>query len=144
MKVWPWSCMICRSGIGSFMGKAKRGRTLRTADGVVVCPLLKLILPSSEIASSARARHREGGHLAHSGSPAVRRASLRGSRIHGCRRESLVTPSLTYSITSSARGDPIHSGNPAFRRPSAISFAFDCPPRAIQEVIVKEGSVSST
>src|SRR5690349_6423829 len=61
MKVWPWSCMICRSGIGSFMGKAKRGRTLRTADGVVVCPLLKLILPSSEIASSARARHREGG-----------------------------------------------------------------------------------
>src|SRR5215468_1608524 len=25
-----------------------------------------------------------------------------------------------------------YSGNPAFRRPSISSFAFDCPPRAIQ------------
>lgn len=36
-----------------------------------------------------------------------------------------------------------HSGNPAFRRPSVISFAFDCPPRAIHEDIVNAGSVSS-
>jgi hypothetical protein len=53
--------MICRFGIGSFLGKAERVPKLKTADGVVVCPLLKLILPSSDIASSARARHREGG-----------------------------------------------------------------------------------
>jgi len=37
-----------------------------------------------------------------------------------------------------------HSGNPAFRRPSINSFAFDCPPRAIHPDIVKAGSVSST
>ena len=37
-----------------------------------------------------------------------------------------------------------HSGNPALRRPSISSFAFDCPPRAIHEEIVKAGSVSST
>ena len=36
-----------------------------------------------------------------------------------------------------------YSGNPAFRRPSVISFAFDCPPRAIHEDIVNAGSVSS-
>jgi hypothetical protein len=29
-------------------------------------------------------------------------------------------------ITSSARASPVHSGNPAFRRPSMISFASDC------------------
>src|SRR5215469_5656292 len=36
-----------------------------------------------------------------------------------------------------------HSGNPAFRRPSIISFEFDCPPRAIHADIVKAGSTSS-
>jgi hypothetical protein len=38
---------------------------------------------------------------------------------------------------------PAHSGNPAFRSPSIVSFAFDCPPRAIHEEIVKAGSSSS-
>jgi len=37
----------------------------------------------------------------------------------------------------------VHSGNPAFRRPSITSFAFDCPPRAIHAEIVKPGSTSS-
>src|SRR5262249_8715361 len=37
-----------------------------------------------------------------------------------------------------------HSGNPAFRSPSIISFVFDCPPRAIYADMVKAGSVSST
>jgi hypothetical protein len=37
----------------------------------------------------------------------------------------------------------VHSGNPAFRRPSINSFEFDCPPRAIHVVIVKLGSTSS-
>ncbi len=37
-----------------------------------------------------------------------------------------------------------HSGNPAFRRPSISSFAFDRPPRAMNPEIVKAGSVSST
>jgi hypothetical protein len=36
-----------------------------------------------------------------------------------------------------------HSGNPAFRRPSVNSFAFDRPPRAIHADIVKAGSTSS-
>ena len=39
---------------------------------------------------------------------------------------------------------PGYSGNPAFRRPSINSFAFDCPPRAINADIVKAGSISST
>jgi alpha/beta hydrolase fold len=39
---------------------------------------------------------------------------------------------------------PVHSGNPALRSPSINSFAFDCPPPAIHEDIVKAGSVSST
>jgi hypothetical protein len=38
----------------------------------------------------------------------------------------------------------LHSGSPAFRRPSINSFEFDCPPRAIHVVIVKSGSTSST
>ena len=37
-----------------------------------------------------------------------------------------------------------YSGNPAFRRPSINSFAFDSPPRAIYADIVKAGSISST
>ena len=37
-----------------------------------------------------------------------------------------------------------HSGNPAFRRPSINSFAFDSPPRAIYADIVKAGLISST
>jgi hypothetical protein len=36
-----------------------------------------------------------------------------------------------------------HSGNPAFRSPSIISFAFVCPPRAIHADIVKTGSSPS-
>jgi hypothetical protein len=36
-----------------------------------------------------------------------------------------------------------HSGNPAFRRPSMYSFAFDTPPRAINADMVKSGSTSS-
>jgi hypothetical protein len=36
-----------------------------------------------------------------------------------------------------------HSGNPAFRSPSINNFAFDFPPRAIHEVIVKVGSTSN-
>jgi hypothetical protein len=36
-----------------------------------------------------------------------------------------------------------YSGNPAFQSPSINSFDFDCPPRAIHEVIVKAGSTSS-
>ena len=46
-------------------------------------------------------------------------------------------------ITSSAQAARAHSGNPAFRSPSIISFAFDCPPRAIHADIVKAGSSSS-
>jgi hypothetical protein len=38
----------------------------------------------------------------------------------------------------------LHSGSPAFRRPSISSFAFDFPVRAIHPVIVKVGSNSST
>jgi hypothetical protein len=34
-------------------------------------------------------------------------------------------------ITSSARASTVHSGNPAFRRPSVTSCAFDCPLQAI-------------
>jgi hypothetical protein len=49
-----------------------------------------------------------------------------------------------HSMTSSARAHRAHSGNPAFRRPSINSFAFDCPPRAIYADIVKAGSRSST
>ena len=37
----------------------------------------------------------------------------------------------------------VHSGNPALRRPSISSFAFDCPPRAVRSEIVNAGSVSS-
>jgi hypothetical protein len=44
----------------------------------------------------------------------------------------------------SAWASTVYSGNPAFRRPSINSFAFDCPPRAIHADIVKVGSVSST
>ena len=44
---------------------------------------------------------------------------------------------------SSAQASAAHSGNPAFRSPSIISFAFDCPPRAIHEDMVKLGSSSS-
>ena len=36
-----------------------------------------------------------------------------------------------------------HSGNPAFRRPSISSFAFEYPPRAINADTVKPGSTSS-
>ena len=39
---------------------------------------------------------------------------------------------------------PGYSGNPAFRRPSINSFAFEYPPRAINADIVKAGSISST
>lgn len=35
-----------------------------------------------------------------------------------------------------------HSGSPAFRSPSANSVAFECPPRALHEEIVKAGSTS--
>ena len=38
----------------------------------------------------------------------------------------------------------VHSGNPALRRPSINSLAFDCLLRAIHEEIVKAGFVSST
>jgi len=34
-------------------------------------------------------------------------------------------------ITSSSRASTVHSGNPAFRRPSVTSCAFDCPLQAI-------------
>src|SRR5947207_10279648 len=47
-------------------------------------------------------------------------------------------------VTLSAWASAVYSGNPAFRRPSISSFAFDCPPRAIHADIVKPGSVSST
>jgi hypothetical protein len=38
----------------------------------------------------------------------------------------------------------LHSGSPAFRRPSLISLVFDCPPRPIHADIVKAGSASSS
>ncbi len=62
-----------------------------------------------------------------------------------CARNGLTHRSkqLHHSITLSARAHRAHSGNPAFRRPSISSFAFDCPPRAIHEDIVKAGSTSS-
>jgi hypothetical protein len=47
------------------------------------------------------------------------------------------------AITSSARARKIHSGSPAFRRPSINNFAFACPPRAMHADIVKAGSRSS-
>ena len=50
----------------------------------------------------------------------------------------------SYSITLSKRAHHAHSGNPALRRPSICSFAFDSPPRAIYADIVKAGSISST
>ena len=42
-----------------------------------------------------------------------------------------------------AREHTIHSGKPAFRRPSINSFAFDGPPPAMNADIVKAGSNSS-
>src|SRR6478672_13140575 len=47
-------------------------------------------------------------------------------------------------LTSGSSHDIGQQGNPAFRRPSIYSFAFDCPPRAINADIVKAGSISST
>ena len=44
-----------------------------------------------------------------------------------------------YAAVSLAETARAHSGNPAFRRPSINSFAFDCPPRAINADIVKAG-----
>jgi hypothetical protein len=55
--------------------------------------------------------------------------------------DSCAAAECRYSITSWALES--YSGNPAFRRPSINSFAFDCPPRAIYEDIAKPGSVSS-
>jgi hypothetical protein len=46
-------------------------------------------------------------------------------------------------ITSSSRASTVHSGNPAFRRPSVTSCAFDCPPQALHPDIVKAGLTSS-
>src|SRR6267154_6452080 len=58
--------------------------------------------------------------------------------ITGLMRRSRVSP-FDPSRTSES-----YSGNPAFRRPSINSFAFDSPPRAIYADIVKAGSISST
>jgi hypothetical protein len=55
----------------------------------------------------------------------------------------------TADIASRARSPRLHkrtraySGNPAFRRPSMYSFAFDVPPRVMNADIVKAGSTSS-
>src|SRR6202163_4036215 len=46
------------------------------------------------------------------------------------------------TIARFGRLDVAHSGSPAFRSPSVSSVAFDCPPRAIHEEIVKAGSTS--
>src|SRR5262245_551549 len=48
-----------------------------------------------------------------------------------------------WGTNSSMSASTVHSGNPAFRRPSNISLEFDCPPRAIHTDIVKVGSSSS-
>ena len=56
--------------------------------------------------------------------------------------DSCAAEECRHSITSWTLES--YSGNPAFRRPSIISFAFDCPPRAIHADIVKAGSISSS
>jgi hypothetical protein len=50
-------------------------------------------------------------------------------------------PRVRHRENEGIHGD--HSGNPAFRRPSISSFAWDCLPRAIHADIVKAGSSSS-
>src|SRR5215471_7863641 len=55
----------------------------------------------------------------------------------------LITP-LSANAQCSPRLRSDYSGNPAFRRPSMYSFAFDCLLRANHADIVKVGSISST
>src|ERR1700741_5345655 len=56
-------------------------------------------------------------------------------------REGRLGPQAAIPVSSSCqRAARVHSGNPAFRRPSINSFALDCPPRAIYADIVKAGS----
>ena len=74
--------------------------------------------------------------------PRVRRATVMGPASENL-TISGAAKTRFYPITSSMPASPVHSGNPAFRRPSVSSFAFDCPPRAIHEVIVKAGSTPS-
>jgi hypothetical protein len=57
-------------------------------------------------------------------------------QLQGTRR---VLLNVRYALQRSTT----HSGNPAFRRPSINSVAFDCAPRAIHADTVKAGSVSS-
>jgi len=65
----------------------------------------------------------------------LRRTARDASRRRGS--QGACSPQETRGYT----GD--HSGNPAFRSPSIISFAFVCPPRAIHSDIVKTGSSPS-
>ena len=48
-----------------------------------------------------------------------------------------------YLSSSLVRTGQVYSGKPSFRRPAIISFAFDCPPRAIHADIANAGSISS-
>ena len=58
-------------------------------------------------------------------------------------RPSVLESGGKASLLAKGNERRVHSGSPAFRRPSIISFAFDWPPRAIHADIVKLGSTSS-
>src|ERR1700736_3988060 len=58
------------------------------------------------------------------------------------RKEDDVRAMVDKTVARFGRLDVAHSGSPAFRSPSVSSVAFDCPPRAIHEEIVKAGSTS--
>src|SRR6202040_4241944 len=58
------------------------------------------------------------------------------------RKEDQVRALVDKTVARFGRLDVAHSGSPAFRSPSVSSVAFDCPPRAIHEEIVKAGSTS--
>jgi hypothetical protein len=92
------------------------------------------------IASDAQLRHTSRGFLlwrfAYAGPTCPPRHH------HGA---AIRKPSQKRSFRLSRLGQRtrVHSGNPAFRRPSINSFEFSCPPRAIHADIVNVGSVSS-
>jgi len=89
------------------------------------------------------------GPLADAG---VRRRLLYAQKRTSQKRESMSAsgqllthaPQQKGGSNSSMSASTVHSGNPAFRRPSINSIAFDCPPRAIHADIEKAGSTSSS
>ena len=84
---------------------------------------------------------RKSGH-------ATGKSALPRQRTSSARPVRSVVP-IADSCTAAKRVDPsvpastVYSGNPAFRRPSVTSCAFDCPPQALHPDIVKAGLTSS-